>query len=518
MIACPGCGACLKYDIASGKMLCSYCSMIYDPYQFDSRRTGARAENVYDTAVYCCPSCGAELETSDNTDVAAFCSYCGGTNIIFDRFAKKKCPDRIIPFRITKDACRDAYVKTAKKAVFTASKYKKGAAVESFRGIYMPYWSLNVAQDAVLNTHGTKEYRSGDYIKTDTYRISGRVKSSYEGLSHDASRTFDDSLSECLAPFNVNIALPFTPGFLSGFYAEAASVEDDRYEIEAAKFAVAGTRDRLRSLPALSGIKTEDKALELPANVMQSNTLLLPVWFMSLRTGNKITYAAVNGQTGKVVADFPISPARLAGFTAVLAALIFALLSFVLFPTPELTVVLTTLLAVICCVMNVSEYSKHRRRDSLLADMTEKDRLDWASRSKAATEKLSFSFSFLDVILFFIALFLCVDLISSPGLVFLTAFLITLAFKYILGNLKSVSRLKLKLDSGMLPAVIFTGAVCVISIMVLIAKPLFSWYYYWSYAVVLFTFVLFFRTLRYHDQLTTRRPPQFNKTGGDDNA
>ena len=77
MIACPGCGANLLFDIASQQMKCSYCESSYDPYQFDSMQKDASREKVYDAWIYSCPSCGARLMTTDETDAEAFCPYCG---------------------------------------------------------------------------------------------------------------------------------------------------------------------------------------------------------------------------------------------------------------------------------------------------------------------------------------------------------------------------------------------------------------------------------------------------------
>ena len=41
MIACPGCGANLTFDISSQQMKCGYCGNIYDPYRFDNMEKDA---------------------------------------------------------------------------------------------------------------------------------------------------------------------------------------------------------------------------------------------------------------------------------------------------------------------------------------------------------------------------------------------------------------------------------------------------------------------------------------------
>ena len=76
MIACPGCGAGLRFDIPSQNMKCDYCGELHDPDLF---RTTASKENrvsYYDAYAFDCPSCGAELITTDKTDATGFCPYC----------------------------------------------------------------------------------------------------------------------------------------------------------------------------------------------------------------------------------------------------------------------------------------------------------------------------------------------------------------------------------------------------------------------------------------------------------
>ncbi len=55
MIACPGCGANLTFDISSQQMKCGYCGNIYDPYRFDNMEKDADESLVFDVWVYNCP-------------------------------------------------------------------------------------------------------------------------------------------------------------------------------------------------------------------------------------------------------------------------------------------------------------------------------------------------------------------------------------------------------------------------------------------------------------------------------
>ena len=83
MIQCPGCGGALKFDVYSQKLKCESCSSSYEPYSFDNAG-GAEESTEYDVTIYRCPQCGGEICSTDEA-VAAFCSYCGSSNILESR-------------------------------------------------------------------------------------------------------------------------------------------------------------------------------------------------------------------------------------------------------------------------------------------------------------------------------------------------------------------------------------------------------------------------------------------------
>ena len=114
MIHCPGCGSGLRFDIETQQMKCDYCDSLYDPYRFDSEKDDAKKAESFDTYVWVCPSCGAELETPDEMDAMGFCPYCGGASLLFDKIRKQWRPESVIPFSVTKEQCKEAYLKEAR--------------------------------------------------------------------------------------------------------------------------------------------------------------------------------------------------------------------------------------------------------------------------------------------------------------------------------------------------------------------------------------------------------------------
>lgn len=360
MIQCPTCGGGLRFDIASQKMACDYCHNLFDPQQItdNSTRDDAKTQPYFDSFVYICPSCGAELVTTDKNDAIGFCQYCGGASMIFDKIRKEWRPDTVVPFKITKEQCKEAYLKEVKKNPFVGGKYRNPQTIDNFKGIYMPYWgySAEIKGDFKIRGVSPREHAHGNTYHIYHYDINSATDYTLDGFSHDASMTFDDDLSECLAPFKSDGAVEFAPAYLSGFYAETGNVDPHEYDEEIMREIMADAESIYTKAPAIDGIvgqnklKTDMSKSAIPAKIKSVTRTMNPVWFMSCRGKDNITYAAVNGQTGKVAADLPLSPIRILiaalGISAIVFGVIFAAMTILPSIKANMTLALCALLAI----------------------------------------------------------------------------------------------------------------------------------------------------------------------------
>ncbi|MBQ1921192.1 MAG: hypothetical protein II188_01565 [Ruminococcus sp.] len=345
MVGCPTCGAALRFDIASQKMACDHCGNFFETQKLsdNSSRDDARSSQ-FDSYVYICPSCGAELLTTDKNDAVGFCQYCGGASMIYEKMRQEWKPDYIIPFKVTKEDCKKAYCKEVRRHPFVSRKYSKSDLIESFRGIYMPYWSYR----AVMSGQFRVPAQSGrQHVSLNTYEIIhydvvGNSNLALEGYSRDASINFDDDISDALAPYEYRQQMPFAPGYLSGFYAESGDVsaheydsainletKDDAVNILVNDNAVKSCCEKLKITPNPDEVRAK-------VNIESAKRTLNPVWFMSYRNGKQITYATVNGQTGKVAADLPLSPLRILLFALGLSAAIFGIIALLMNVIPSI--------------------------------------------------------------------------------------------------------------------------------------------------------------------------------------
>lgn len=367
MIECPNCGGNLKYSIEYQKMLCGHCNVQFDPYKV-AREQDGEEHTDFEVSVFTCPQCAGEIYSTDNS-VAGFCSFCGASTILSSRLQRENKPEFVVPFKVSKEACKDAYIKMMRRAIYAPKELKSKRHIREFRGIYMPYWVYHVTQQGEVFLKGKTEEQKGDYLVTRYYNIEGEMDTYYKGLAYDASSSFADNISEKLAPYDVKNMKEFTPSFLSGFYADLPDVKAAVYEEDAKRVATNRTQKRISEtvIPDLTQ-DTEELMKALHTEVKSADTALLPVWFMSYRNRDRVAYATVNGQTGKVVADIPVDFKKYLLGCLIGAAPLFVLFNLFLTIRPSTLLAVVTVLAAIVLVLYCQEMKQIAVKDGYRDD------------------------------------------------------------------------------------------------------------------------------------------------------
>lgn len=479
IIRCKSCGRNIQYDIALQKLHCGHCGSNFAPEDYPDESP------TFTAASYICQSCGAKLISTEDTEATAFCSYCGSTSILTGRMEKIKKPDEILPFRITREECREIYLKQAKRSFLSPRWLRSTECTNSFRPIYMPYWSYRIDAQGHVAKYETSKEKDGSYlVETTTHYRSDDFDRSVGVWSHDASKAFADDISEMMAFHEVDEKefKPFHEGYLSGFYADLA---DD----------TAQSHKRIAEDEMKARLGGSDRRFIGKISIKEHKLKYMPVWFMSTKNKNRITYAAVNGYTGKIVADFPISTLGFLAVAGVLAVILAALLSLVLVLRPEPAFWCAaglTLIGLIFC-------SKEETR---LHDMAMETGFSLSKNTYELGGKTSLAsiFILLAMILCFVFLFI------KPVL---TAIVAIITF-YICA---AVYKTEINIPMYTFSKQIFVSFVlCLLSGLLLMTRDNMV-----IYSTVLFNaFILSFnciRVFRIHQHLATRRPPQFNRKG-----
>lgn len=550
MYECPNCAGNLKFDIASQQLLCEHCNTKIDPYSIQKETDAKEYSDEYEVTVFTCPQCGGEILSEDNT-AATFCSFCGAATVLTSRIAKEKRPAHIIPFLKTKEDCREAYVKMMRRAVFAPKALKDKEHIEKFRGIYMPYWVYSFKKDGPADFQGKKVYRKGDYIYTDNYRLSCEIKESYQGLTYDASASFADSLSGAISPFDMKQGKEFTPTFLSGFYADTSDVDKDVYQNEAEEMVIEdGCKQLLHSYMCRDYHVTKDKVW----NVIQptkekAELVMLPVWFLSYRNGDRVSYAVVNGQTGKAAAEIPVDAKKYLIGSAVLTVPIFIVLNLFFTFTPVKLLWLAVFLAVGCLLIANIQVTELLEKEfgegdkGLAAARSEQEELARVmaeGREGAAKKKKKPGLKTAAVIIGLLCViilpvgipFLLMQFFNAVPNFFMLIIvgIIGLSIHYLIQNAKAkehpihtkMKKMKARYIGKWkekIPILIKLFGGIAAALLILLINPVADWYYYGG-AIVSLTCVAWavMDIIKLHNELATRELPQFNKRGGDENA
>ena len=335
MYTCKNCAGNLQYDIESGKLKCSHCKSLYDPYEVGGG-TEAGKELRYEVTVFTCPQCAGKIYSMD-TQALAYCSFCGASSVLEERLEHMERPKYIIPFTVSKEDCKRIYSAKLKRERFAPNWLKEAEYIDSFRGIYVPYWIYNASQKGPVEVLATKEnenrFVEANEEKINGYSVFGELECEYRGVAFDASASFEDELSEQLTPFDMRKIKDFSPAFLSGFYADIADVNEEVYVFKAEEMINEATTSFIDKQPELYGYNVEKVpyASDVYHTFMgKAELAMLPVWLLTYRRDGRVAHVAINGQTGKFAGRLPIDKKKYVGENLFLSLPIFASLGLMM--------------------------------------------------------------------------------------------------------------------------------------------------------------------------------------------
>ena len=365
---CPACTGPLRFDEASGKLRCDYCGCTYTVQEIDAlykekqeqaaaaalqqeakeeaqaAAAAAYAEESGDEAwaqeqaqagmkAYVCPSCAAEL-ICDATTAATSCPYCGNPTVLPGQFHGMLKPDYILPFKLDKEAAKTALKNFYRGKRLLPRAFTTENHIEEIKGVYVPFWLFDGQGDADLRYTATKvrSYRSGDYQVTVTdhfdVRRAGTVE--FSRIPADSSRKMPDAHMDAIEPFDFSELKPFSTAYMPGFLAERYDVDVEECEKRARLRAVNTTEQIVAGT-----VRGYSSCAPMGKNVLMRRSavkyVMLPVWLLSTRWNGKSFLFAMNGQTGKLIGDLPVSMARYWGWFAAIAAPLAAVLTGLLF-------------------------------------------------------------------------------------------------------------------------------------------------------------------------------------------
>lgn len=332
---CPNCSAGLKFDSRTQKMACEYCGSSYTVEELEQlvqeTQTDEREEpgghwegfepGEFDTdenvAVWSCPSCGAELIT-DKTAGAALCPYCMNPMVMPEQFGGVYRPDYVIPFQKSKKDALDALKKHYLGKPLLPKEFKDQNHLEEIKAVYIPFWMFDLDASGRFRYQGTRTryWEDGEFQYTETsyYHMVRRGSMSFSKIPVDGSEKIDDTLMESIEPYDYQGLKPFRLSYLSGFMADKYDQEPDQLTERVRKRAETSMRRSFQS--TLIGYETvvpvqDEVRMTKKGKVAYA---LFPVWFLNTKWNGRNYTFVMNGQTGKMSGDLPVSRDMLAAY------------------------------------------------------------------------------------------------------------------------------------------------------------------------------------------------------------
>ncbi|MBQ7535103.1 MAG: TPM domain-containing protein [Stomatobaculum sp.] len=347
MYECPRCGGELRFDIASQKLLCAHCKSATEYTDLKEESTAKESGEAY---IFHCPNCGGQI-MSTNLTAADYCTYCGAFAVLEREKGSFRRADNIIPFKKTKEEVKDLYAKTVAKKIYAPSAMRDPAFLDRFRGIYMPYWLYDVKLGPDIRFTAKTHERDGNYNVEKTHELTCESEVSFDGVPYDASSTLRDTLGQAVTPFETKDMIPYTPAVMLGFFADRADTPAKTYAEDARNAAAETAFDRITEAAGFRDPKPEKpenmKTLRgnMKVRLEKTRSAFLPVWFLTWRKNDRVSYSVVNGQTGEVCAELPVDFRKYLLFSLLTAVPLFALIYCILTITPYTMLFLSGILA-----------------------------------------------------------------------------------------------------------------------------------------------------------------------------
>ena len=349
---CPNCGGSVEFDSQTQKMKCPYCDSEFDVEalkNMDSRLDEEQPDEfVWENAegtqwdageeekmsIFVCKSCGGEI-VCDETTAATSCPYCDNPVVMSGRLSGTLKPEFVIPFKLDKNQAMQALKEYVHKKKFAPKLFKSTNKLEEIKGIYVPFWLFDSDADAAVSYRATRTTSWSDknyrYTKTDHYDVFRKGNMSFENIPVDGSSKMADDLMESIEPFNFGEAVDFQTAYLSGYLADKYDVGMQE-SIDRANVRVKSScEDTLRNtVHGYETVSVSNSSVHISNG--SAKYALYPVWLIHTKYKNEQLTFAMNGQSGKIVGNIPVSMPKLialfAGITVVSTPLIFAIGSF----------------------------------------------------------------------------------------------------------------------------------------------------------------------------------------------
>lgn len=269
-----------------------------------------------------CNACGATVRLAAE-ERATRCTYCASPMVVTKPPNPELIqPESLLPLAISQPRATSKFDDWLRGLWFRPSNLAEMARVEGVHGIYLPYWTFDAEVDSEWKgERGEYYYTTERYteVEADGREVSktrevrqtrwrsarGRRSDRFDDVLVCASRGVREDLASQLCTFDTKKLVPYSPGYLCGWRAEAYA-----FDLPAAWEKGKAVIEQTQAERCKGDVGGDEQRIEEVRNTFRRETfkhVLLPLFVLAYRYRDRPYQVLVNGQTGEVVGKAPLS-------------------------------------------------------------------------------------------------------------------------------------------------------------------------------------------------------------------
>lgn len=340
---CSSCGGQMTYDAAKAALLCGNCGStraiataqdrivehsFTEALHLDAAQTGMGME----MRAFHCNTCGANTAVQA-TQVHIKCSFCGSQNVNEEAFNQRLIrPFGILPFKVVSKDAMNTFRGWIGKGWFHPNDLQKLAQLDKMDGVYIPFWTYDAQTDSSWTADaGYYYYETESYTdqngNTQTRQVQrvrwepvwGNYDHWFDDVTVVASGGIKQERVEQIYPYTLGQAVNYDPKFVLGWQSEVYA-KDVKEGLSVAE----GIMDKYIEQEIIKQIPGDTHrflSIQTRKSGITFKHMLLPLWILAYQYNNKTYQVLVNGETGKISGEKPLSWIKIAlAILVVLAA------------------------------------------------------------------------------------------------------------------------------------------------------------------------------------------------------
>ena len=349
-VKCPSCGGEMAFSPEESMLVCPYCGA----HQEIVKEAGAAVEErVFlashssgkdwgvATKVVRCGNCGSSM-VAEASATAQVCAYCGSPLVTESENPGEVAPEAVLPFKISSDTAKQYFRDWVRSRFYAPKALRMQNRLQRIYGVYVPHFTYDCttgsSYTAEAGTHyfvtemvpasrnGKQEIEERQVMKTRWNPVSGHYNDSFDDVLIPASKNIDDKLIKL--KYDLTELVPYQKEYLYSFLAENNSIsKEDCWK------PAQGEIDRelkIRITRSIHADEVRGLRFQTAFSSVTFKSVLLPVWVSSYQFKSKTYKFMINGQSGEVNGQSPVSALRV--LSSILLALLVTLVCFALNP------------------------------------------------------------------------------------------------------------------------------------------------------------------------------------------